>query len=415
MKRIALLLIILIGLMIVFTGCKPNSVLPTNVQPITTVTTVNKTPTEVFPTENIETAYPIVEPSEVIPPESGSSASIRSIKMFPTEEGWAVLDNYTILHTDNGGYTWIDVTPDSPLIPTDEYGPGLSTFFITETTGWFMLSEYETATLFRTQDAGESWSITALPFPGGFLYFLNESDGFLLSGLGVAAGSSYVAIYKTEDSGTNWTQTFTHEPGIPKSLPEGGSKSGITFLDTNNGWVGGNIPTEDFIYLYRSIDSGQIWELVNINIPDSINRVFLDTNQPVFVDPNNGFLTVRAYGADDFYPVIFYSTNNAGDTWSDTSILNGINSTDFVDANTAWATSTQGLFVSKDGTLTWQDLKSGLPEDQYILQVDFVNETLGWLLTTPDPQNSQIRYLYKSQNGGLSWVKLPSVIIEPGG
>ncbi len=74
--------------------------------------------------------------------------------------------------------------------------------------------------------------------------------------LGAGAGSQYVAIYQTTDGGANWTQMFSHEPARWLPCPAAGHKGGLSFLDMNHGWIGGDIPMNDYFYFYATTDGG---------------------------------------------------------------------------------------------------------------------------------------------------------------
>ncbi len=44
--------------------------------------------------------------------------------------------------------------------------------------------------------------------------------------------------------------------GTMASLPGSGHKGGISFLDMNHGWIGGDIPMNDYFYFYATTDGG---------------------------------------------------------------------------------------------------------------------------------------------------------------
>ncbi len=366
---------------------------------------------------SVATQYP-VEETGTPEPTPGESVMLQSIKMFPDLQGWGLTGRYDLLHTEDGGMNWRKVTPSSPQIPEGESGPGLSTAYWDGQTAWYLLSDYETSTLFLTTDAGLTWSETALAFPGGSMDFRDASNGYLLSSLGVGAGSQYVALYHTADRGLTWEQRFTHEPGVEKDLPSSGLKSGIAFVDDTNGWITGNEPVEDFIYLFRTRNGGINWEEASCTMPDEVSGSFLEAQPPIFVDAVTGFLPIRAYGAAEPYPLLFCRTTDAGGTWTYVSTIPvGIYlpAYDFSDASTGWISSGETLYITTDGANTWQDLIASLPAGEMLLQVDSISAEIAWLLTSPDPEDYSVKHLYQTVDGGVTWERLPATLDESDG
>jgi hypothetical protein len=57
--------------------------------------------------------------------------------------------------------------------------------------------------------------------------------------------------------------------------------------------------------------------------------------------------------------------------------------------------------------VTWSMLAStGIPADEFFLKVDFVDSLHGWVLTTPDDMTWDPLKLYRTTDGGASWVLL---------
>ncbi len=358
-----------------------------------------------------ESVYPVDETSvSVVPVEN--FVPIQSFEMFADGQGWGLFNRYNLMHTSNGGLSWQEVTPQTNLIPEGEFGPSLDHFFLNGNTAWYMLWQNEESTLFHTTDAGATWAETGLSMPGKQLFFFDEANGFLLSDLGVAAGSHYVALYSTSDAGLTWTMQFAHEPGLSKDLPEGGSKSGLTFLDINKGWITGNAPIDKFIYLYQTINNGQNWEVVDILLPDDISEIFFEADPPIFYDNSVGLLPVRALGESVDFSLLFFNSADAGDNWQFASKIPAGTLYDFAEASIGLAGSSNALFKTADGAITWQDISVSLPNGEYLLQVQVVSAETAWILTSPSPEDSNSHHLYQTSDGGVSWNLLQAEVVN---
>jgi len=390
MKSKALLLVMLFVLLIV-PSCAPLATQET-VQPTESLDLIPK-----------NTPIPTKEVILVSSPKP----RLDSITMFDAHNGWGLAEYRSVLlHTNDGGMTWQDVTPLNLTLPEGFTTIYLEPFFLDSQTAWFTMPGMESSLLLHTEDGGTSWEQIPLSFGGGELFFLDHLNGYLLSSLGAGLGSHYLALYATQDAGRTWSLHFTHEPGVSKSLPESGAKSGIVFRDPDNAWIGGNIPMEDFIYFYRSVDGGVNWNQVEIPLPPNASRTFLETYTPVFVDPSHAFLPVRVLASGEDFRLSFYKSVDGGERWQYTSeVFNG-RVYDFIDSGYGWASDGWHLYHTVDGAATWIDASNGLPPEEYLLQVEFVNPDQGWLLTTPDPETIETTQLYVTRDSGVSWSKI---------
>jgi len=370
-------------------------------------------------------AYPIVKESTVpsadqsdataSTPEAVPSLSVplRTLSMFSDGKGWGLAEHDRLLNTQDKGYTWQDMTPEPALISEGEYSPGVFTYFLDGEKAWYLQSNFETSTLFISSDSGESWTESTLAFPGGQLYFIDENNGYLLSDLGVGAGSQWVALYHTSDGGLTWEQRFSHEPGTESDLPGSGIKNGMTFIDDQNGWITGSVPIDSYIYLYRTRNGGVNWEKVLIYIPDSLSGSFLEAIS-VICPPSPGgnmlLIPVRVLGTSDPYPLAFFQSLDSGETWSLLSSVPDASRSDFADSLSGISGGEQTLFVTSDGAQTWSNLSTNLPKGESLLQIEAVSDGNLWILTTPTPEDLSVVHLYRSANSGASWELLPAVL-----
>ena len=115
--------------------------------------------------------------------------------------------------------------------------------------------------LYHTTNGGLNWTHYDVPFNSGYLQFLDNNNGYVLTITGAATNKQSVVLFQTSDGGATWTQKYNNDPNAPgsgNSLPLGGHKNGMAFRDTTTGWVGGDIPINGSIYLYKTTDGGVI-------------------------------------------------------------------------------------------------------------------------------------------------------------
>lgn len=352
------------------------------------------------------TETPTEEPTPALPVVA--NPVIFDFSFFTSRRGWAVTqDGNTLLVTGDGGATWLNATPAALAGASDLF---FQPFYLNETTAWFTPAEYgaTSAMLYHTEDAGVSWTTTPVPFDNARYFFLNLTSGFALVDLGAAAGSHYVALYQTSDGGANWTEVFTHEPGASKSLPESGSKSGIAFLDVNQGWIGGAIPMEDYFYLYTTTDSGFTWaQETDITLPGAYAGNFLEVWQPFFRSNTVAYLPVRALTADGDTLLLVYRSADGGQSWTFQNAIPDGRVVDFTTVDQGWAGGGTSLLTTTDGGVTWTPSgMTGIPAGDGILNLDFVDDQNGWVLTTPDESTWTPLRLFRTTDGGASWTQL---------
>src|SRR5690606_5669061 len=121
------------------------------------------------------------------------------------------LEQNKLYYTRNFGEHWLNVTPDG-FDSADNAG---SVFFAfpNSSLGWICQSKIEQpGLLYATNDSGMTWVTQQLDFPCGNMAFVNAQEGMIVADMGVGAGSQYVSIHTTKDSGVTWTEVFIHDP-----------------------------------------------------------------------------------------------------------------------------------------------------------------------------------------------------------
>jgi photosystem II stability/assembly factor-like uncharacterized protein len=210
-----------------------------------------------------------------------------------------------VFQTSDGGATWTRTYINDPTISgAGDSLPlgGIKGFLVPldMQTAWVGGVVYASGSiyLFRTDDAGGSWSPVSLPLPETV-----GSHEFLLEDLQIVSPDSayltmhlmgdvnQLAVYLSEDGGDTWSLT-------PTLIPEGGS---VDFVSAQEGvvWSG--------TQFYVTRDAARTWTIVP---PDLL---FGDTFvQMDFVNADTGW--VITYDSTARYNL--YKTTDSGATWT---------------------------------------------------------------------------------------------------
>jgi photosystem II stability/assembly factor-like uncharacterized protein len=271
-----------------------------------------------------------------------------------------------IFRTTDGGQTWIlkssvaanDVVWMSPTRAIADQG----------------------TTIRQSVDAGETWHTIALGITSGLVSMARAGSGSLV--LGVSGKGD---VWRSEDGGFTWQQTFDG----PGALPEVWE---IHFADSLHGWIVG--PGSFFYY---SSDGGQTWTQKNNGTTTQIFDIqMLDADFGMAVG-HNGYV-YRTTNGGQFWEV--QKLEVTGQIWGRDEDLYAI---DIVDRDFAAAAGPGGtVFKTEDGGLTWTSI--GYPNlygFYWIYDVDFIDHQLGYVYGVNPDFDEQ--FLFRTRNGGQSW------------
>ena len=353
-------------------------------------------------TEPVPTV-PLAPTQEMINLPLVDSPQLTQFHFFNETDGWGVTESQ-VVRTNDGGVTWFNATPAVSV----QFGYAPFVFFDAQTL-WVLIpaNDQITGALYHTTDGGTTWDSGAVPFAYGNLQFLDSNNGFALAALGAGAGSEAVALYQTSDAGTNWTRVFINdpnEPGANDSLPLGGQKYGFTFLDTSRGWVGGSVPVDNYIYLYRTTDGGITWRELGLALPTGNESVQTGTAGPQFFSATEGILIVNLvmYYAPGLATVI-YRTRDGGETWTPGQVIPSgrpANFSTFLDG-VAWGGGQ--FYRTNDAGQSWTAFTPGEDFTALLGSFQFVNPLIGWVLTTNEASDPSF---YGTTDGGTTWTLL---------
>lgn len=324
-----------------------------------------------------------------VPPVLVPAPNIRKLFMVDASNGWAIGDAY-VLRTYDGGATWYSVT-----------APGISTvrnaFFQNATKGWVLTTD----SIYRTVDGGATWAHYSVPFNGGYLQFLDDMNGFVLSGELSGMHKHAVYLYQTSDGGATWALRYANDPSQPNNtLPFSGHKNGMTFRDTSTGWVGGYIPSPGTVYLYKTTNGGATWAQQSIALPAGYESADINVTSPTFFGPNDAILPVWATGGAGS-AMFIYVTHDGGATWIRSGSIQsqGDRTVDFISINDGFAWN-GSLQVTHNSGASWSGITPNVSFADGVPSMDFVSTTTGWIRQNAVNGSTP---LYRTTDGGATW------------
>ncbi len=352
-------------------------------------------------------AAPSVTPEAV--PVAG--APLVSLSMINENAGWGLGDS-AVLRTTDGGAVWSDVTPhDGSVRPRF---PLAGAHFFDVSHAWVASTDDAPGEmiLWRTADGGLTWQRGTLPVEGmGVdLSFIDERRGWALVHQGAAAGSEAVTVLGTGDGGDTWRVLAATDPQNPAqgSLPFGGSKSGITRLDEEIGWIAGFAPVDGRVYLYVTHDGGCTWQEQALALPEGYEQAQASTQPPAFFSATDGVLVANLWHKSR--ELIFFVTRDGGATWSAGTPVSapddGRMLYDFASADHGWVVvpddrGATALLRTQDGGRTWESLTPNLSLAG-ASAIEFADERTGWALCFGEQGPYQLR----TRNAGEYWAPL---------
>lgn len=244
-------------------------------------------------------------------------------------------------------------------------------------------------TLFRTENAGETWEMVDVGTTAGLgdISFCSDSTGFIVGGFGSH-------ILKTEDGGLTWNMV-----DFPLTNPDSYTED-IEFVNESIGFIigfeysSGNIDGK----IFKTIDACETWE-----------EVYSDgsmwSGKLSFFDENHLIVAYDTWP----YAVKVLVTENGGQNWQSVELpgnsLYAGQSVKCCDDNQAMIAGLRGkIYHTSDYGASWQAMFSSLNVTD-IYDVQFLSPSKGFALVN-DLQSTMQDFLFQTDDGGESWTRL---------
>jgi photosystem II stability/assembly factor-like uncharacterized protein len=287
---------------------------------------------------------------------------LSAVKFINADYGWAVGNFGTIIHTTNGGTTWITqtsgTTNDLLGISFADANNGAASG------GYYSPISGSGGIILHTTNGGTTWVAQLIDTT----YWFNDIS-FTDANNGTATRAD--KILRTTNGGANWVTQLTN--AMSELL-------GISFTNQNNGTVVGSGGT-----ILRTTNGGTNWVTQTSGTTNDLLEVS-------FTDANNGTAVGHA-GAGTIL-----RTTNGGTTWitqtsGTTGYLLGVS---FTDANNGTVVGVAGTILrTTNGGTTWVTQTSGTTND--LSGVSFTDANNGTVV-------GEGGTILHTTNGGTTWV-----------
>lgn len=347
-------------------------------------------------------------------PAEGFSQSLRYVKMVDEAAAWAAAPGAAYRSTDGGLHWFAFQFGSEEAISEALYAADANHAWVAERPD---PDEWHRVAVWRTADGGQSWLPVTLHVPTVVdqvaMDFDSEQDGWLLTSSGPAAGLMEKSLFHTTDGGVSWQLVVCGCSGdefVPTTgwMYGGLYTTGMAFRDATTGWVTGQYHGGDPLQVLRTDDGGLTWTTEELPLPAAMQTISYGNGiSPIFFgqERDEGLLPVH-YRADEDHRIVFYSTEDGGETWQ---ILGELDSDGCStgggleclvaadDLSHFWLPFRDGrLRLTSDGGRTWEEVQLDWP----LAALSFGSAAHGLGLA----QDGKEQILVRTADGGRTWV-----------
>jgi photosystem II stability/assembly factor-like uncharacterized protein len=295
-----------------------------------------------------------------------------------------------VMKSTDGGFTWLKIS--EPETEGDIY-------FLSEYTG-FIRNGSE---LHRSTDGGITWHLHLwiINYPLADVFFLDRIRGFICGGRFWGPHDeewwSEGRLFSTIDGGTIWKVNFHIEGGAGECFAE------CIFLNENVGFLSNRRS------IYKTIDSGNRWDLFFPSENDSINCQFNFTDME-FKNDQVSWLAGWAKWADDSSGAGILGTTDGGSNWElvwkypDTEEYQySLDDIHFVNT-TGWAVGESGMILRYTEHDNWQPMLG--MTDLPLQDVFFSDEQHGWIAGGYINEQDFQSIILRTNDAGETWTQI---------
>lgn len=159
---------------------------------------------------------------------------------------------------------------------------------------------------------------------------------------------------------------------------------------------------DGYVYLFKTQDGGHSWAHQDASLPGGFETAMTSADAPRFYTSLDGIFHLGLYAA--IPATVFYVTQDGGATWTPTFPVNMAGRYAIANLRDIWVwDGGPGMLVSHDSGVTWSLISTNINVTNTLMQMDFVNATTGWALTSDASSHYS---LYKTTDGGATWTAL---------
>jgi photosystem II stability/assembly factor-like uncharacterized protein len=329
------------------------------------------------------------------------NAAYRGVDFITVSSGWVVGRGALIMHTSNGGRTWVRQHREA-------MGPLLTDVSMRKDGlhGWAV---GEGAAVYRTDD-GRHWTrVSSMVLDPGInltsVRFVNRSVGWVCGGRVVRPGmgeTQWGAVYLSTDGGLTWSLTYSSPWFAPVALDASNAYTATCFGALNPG--GENLVNQPAVARTSDRTAWTGPQVIDATITDVVPGDFDQAAPGRYV----------AVGGGSSTPGFALTSGNYGGSWapgtlpasSATSELPGVKmvsaSVGYAVAVVSWLSGpTSRVLKTTDGGVSWR-VRATFRGEQ-LCAVDFTTASVGYVVGLSTSGAPMVR---KTVDGGRHWARV---------